>query len=266
MGHIDLFGFLPFSWLDLLDIVLFAVLMFKIYEWIKGTTAIRIFLGIISIYLFWRIVTALQMELMSEVLKQFINVGVIAIIIVFQQEIRRFLLVIGNSSFFRNIGAKGGLWSWLGKSVGDAVPSGAALTEAVFRMSSQRVGALIVMEGTTRLTGIIATGKSLNAEVSSWLIESIFFKNSPLHDGATVIRGNKIVAASCTLPLTLQRDLPSSFGMRHRAGIGVSEEFDVTVIVVSEESGKVSIIRDGVVFPCDDREIFRSKLAQQVNR
>ncbi len=266
MGQLDLFGFLPFSWLDLLDVVLFAVLMFKVYEWIKGTTAIRIFLGVISIYLFWRIVTALQMELMSEVLKQFINVGVIAIIIVFQQEIRRFLLVIGNSSFFRRAGAEGGLWSWLGKSGHQIHPAAASLAEAAFHMSSEHTGALIVLEGATRLSSIAATGKPVNAEVSSTLLESIFFKNSPLHDGAVLIRGNKILAASCTLPLTVQNNLPSAYGMRHRAAIGVTDEFDATVVIVSEETGKVSIVRDGVVHHCADRLEFRKKLSEQLNR
>lgn len=266
MGQLDLFGFLPFSWLDLLDIILFAVLIFKIYEWIKGTTALRIFLGIISIYLFWRIVTALQMELMSEVLKQFINVGVIAIIIVFQQEIRRFLLVIGNSGFFRNITAQGGLWSWLGKSRPDQSPQGITLSEASFRLAEQRTGALIVVEGSTSLNTIISTGRNLNAEISAALIESVFFKNSPLHDGAMVIRGNKVVAASCTLPLTLQRNLPSSYGMRHRAAIGVSEEFDVIVVVVSEETGNVSIVCDGKLHHCKDAIEFKQHYNKLLDR
>lgn len=265
MGQFDIFGFLPFGWLDVLDILLFAVLMFKLYEWIKGTTALRIFIGIIAIYLFWRIVTALQMELMSEVLKQFINVGVIAIIIVFQQEIRRFLLVIGNSGFFRSIGAKGGLWSWLGKATTQANPSAASVADAAFHMAGQYTGALIVLEGSTRLNNIIGSGKSLNAEVSSTLLESIFFKNSPMHDGAVIIRGNKIVAASCTLPLTAQRDLPNGYGLRHQAALGVSDEFDVIVIVVSEETGKVSIVRAGIVHECIDKPSFRKKLAEELS-
>ena len=136
MGSIDLFGFLPFGILDLIDILLVAFLLYKLYELVRGTIAIRIFFGVLSFYLIWLLVTALRMELMSQIFRQFINVGVIALIIVFQQEIRRFLLAIGNSTFIQNLGATGGLWKWLGKETKGKISTNIhALSEAVYNLS-----------------------------------------------------------------------------------------------------------------------------------
>jgi uncharacterized protein (TIGR00159 family) len=246
MGNFDLFGFLPFGLLDLIDILLVAFLLYKLYELIRGTIAIRIFFGVLSIYMIWLLVTALQMELMSQIFRQFINVGVIALIIVFQQEIRRFLLAIGNSSFFQNIGAEGGLWSWLGKNAEDKINLNLhALGEAVFSLSRSKTGALIVIQRNADIQSVIDSGKKMNAEISAMLIENIFFKNSPLHDGALVIRNNKLAAASCTLPLSNNEKIPSKYGMRHRAALGISEESDSITIIVSEETGEVTIALDG---------------------
>ncbi len=261
MGSFDLFGFLPFGLLDLIDILLVAFLLYRLYELVKGTIAIRIFVGVISIYLLWLLVTALQMQLMSQIFRQFINVGVIALIIVFQQEIRRFLLAIGNSEFFQNIGAKGGLWDWLGKAGSNKISLNIhALSEAVFNLAETKTGALVVIEREANIQAIIDTGKKVNADISAMLIESIFFKNSPLHDGALIIRGNRLTSASCTLPLSLKSSIPSIYGMRHKAAIGLSEESDAVVIVVSEETGEVALCVDGKVGTFADKLKFREKI------
>lgn len=262
MGSINIFGFLPFGWLDLVDILLVSFLLFKLYELIRGTIAIRIFIGIISIYLLWLIVTALNMQLMSQIFRQFINAGVIALIIVFQQEIRRFLLAIGDSTFFRNIGAKGGLWTYLGKTTQKMSTNLHAISEAVYNLAKTHTGALIVIDKQADLQNLLESGRKLNADINAALIESIFFKNSPLHDGALVVRNNKMVAASCTLPLTQQNGLPQSFGMRHRAAIGVSEELNVVAIIVSEETGTVSLAHNGRVETHENKTKFRERLQQ----
>jgi diadenylate cyclase len=260
MGSIELFGFLSFGLLDLIDILLVAFLLFKLYELIRGTIAMRIFFGVISVYLFWLLVTALRMELMSQIFRQFINVGVIALIIVFQQEIRRFLLTIGNSGVFRNIGSTSGLWNWLGKDNEKVTLNVHAISEAIFNMASSKTGALVLVEREANIQGIIDNGKKVNADVSTMLIENLFFKNSPLHDGAMVIRGNTIYSASCTLPLTIKRGLPSAFGMRHKAAIGATEESDAIAIIVSEETGEVAICLEGVMESCSDKLAFRERL------
>ena len=260
MGSIDLFGFLPFGILDLIDILLVAFLLYKLYQLIRGTIAIRIFFGVLSIYLLWLLVTALQMELMSQIFRQFINVGVIALIIVFQQEIRRFLIVIGISGFCAKIGGKGGLWSWLGKDNVKITLNLHALAEAVFIMAQSKTGALIVIERDANIQNIIVSGKKVNADISSMLIQNIFFKNSPLHDGAMVIRGNSILAASCTLPLTTRPGLPAIYGMRHKAAIGMTEESDAIAIIVSEETGDVVLALNGQLFVQETKLDFRAKI------
>ncbi|GAB5539112.1 MAG: diadenylate cyclase CdaA [Salibacteraceae bacterium] len=261
MGSFEVFGFLPVGILDLIDILLVAFLLYKLYELIRGTIAIRIFFGVISIYLIWLLVTALQMELMSQIFRQFINVGVIALIIVFQQEIRRFLLAIGNSGFFQNIGVSGGLWNWLGKTEPSKINLNLhALGEAVFNLSRTKMGALIVIQRNADIQNVIDSGKKVNADISAMLLENIFFKNSPLHDGAVVIRNNKIAAASCTLPLSVNERIPSNYGMRHRAALGISEESDAITIVVSEESGEVSLVVDGHLTVEKDPLKFRERM------
>ncbi len=261
MGSIDLFGFLPFGILDLIDILLVAFLLYKLYELVRGTIAIRIFFGVLSFYLIWLLVTALRMELMSQIFRQFINVGVIALIIVFQQEIRRFLLAIGNSTFIQNLGATGGLWKWLGKETKGKISTNIhALSESVYNLSKTKTGALIVIQRSADIQSIVDTGKKMNADMSAPLIESIFFKNSPLHDGALIIQNNKLRAASCRLPLSNSERMPKTYGMRHRAALGVSEESDAVTIVVSEETGEITLVVGGQFSAQPDHLKFKESL------
>ncbi len=237
--------FITFRWLDVVDILFVAILMFQMYKLVKGTIAIRIFLGILAIYLFWKIVSALQMELLSEILGQFIGVGVLALIIVFQQEIRRFLLIIGNNSFFsgrKNKRLQGILH--LGANDKDKLNI-TPIILATNNLSKSKTGALIILDLKSELKYYSASGEKINSTISSALLESIFFKNSPLHDGGVIIEDNHIVAARCILPVSENQNFPAHFGLRHRAAAGITETSSALAIIISEETGKISIAKEG---------------------
>jgi uncharacterized protein (TIGR00159 family) len=222
-------------------------LLYQLYKLVKGTVAIRIFLGILAIYLFWKVVTALRMELLSEILGQFIGVGVLALIIVFQQEIRRFLLIVGSQSPFAGAKILNKIFNWSKDENREGNLKVNALIKAIHNMSRTKTGALIILAHDTELKFHASTGIEINADVSSAIIESIFFKNSPLHDGGVIIYNNKIKAARCILPVSDNPEIPSHFGLRHRAAIGITENSTALAIIVSEESGKISISKRGVI-------------------
>ena len=231
---------------DVLDVFLVGLLFYGLYCLVKGTTAIKIFFGIVAIILGLKVVTALNMELLSYILGAFVNVGIIALIIIFQPEVRRFLLGIGNTKIslaFRNLIENLGLRYKEEQSIDlDSI------CEACASMSQEKVGALILLTQENNLNEIIDTGVVIDAVISKPLLENIFFKNSPLHDGAMVIANNKIVAARCILPITQNINLPGSYGLRHRAGIGITENSDCIALVVSEETGSIRIIKGGKVY------------------
>lgn len=234
--------FLEFSIVDIVDILLVAILLFQLYKLVRGTVAIRIFLGIAAIYLLWKIVAALQMELLSEILGQFIGVGVLAVIIVFQQEVRRFLLMIGNTKVFSKDGFMKFKWVSEEQTVEVDIP---AIVKACDQMASTFTGAIIVITKENSLSNFIDTGEKINAQTSSSMLQSIFFKNSPMHDGAVIISGSQIMAARCVLPVIENDSFPTHLGMRHRAAAGVTESTDCIAIIVSEERGKISIAKGG---------------------
>ena len=242
---LSLLGFLGMSLIDVLDILLVALIIFVVFRWIRNSTALNIFLAIIVIYVMVVIVDALGMKLMSALLGTFVDVGVVALIVIFQPEIRHFLFRIGSEM---NVGAKGR--ALLGRILGthETKLDSAAVDEvaqACRAMSNEKTGALMVFPHGDTLDYIIATGDRIDATISRRLIMNLFFKNSPLHDGAMIIGGGRIIAARCTLPITDRSDIPASFGMRHKAAIGISEQSDADVIVVSEETGNVSFVRQG---------------------
>ena len=236
-------SFLDFSFLDLLDILLVAFLLYQLYRLIKDTVAINVLIGVAAIYLIWKLVEVLQMELLSEILGQFIGVGVIALVIVFQQEIRRFLLVIGSTNFTRRRIFFRQLKFLREEEEGHGIDY-SELVKACETMAREKTGALIVIEGDSKLGFYSSTGTSIGATISAGLLESIFNKNSPLHDGAVIISGKTIVAAGCILPLTEKTSLPSRFGLHHRAAMGISEKANATAIIVSEETGEISMVVD----------------------
>jgi len=231
-------SFLDFSIIDLIDIVLVAFLLYQLYRLIRGTVAINVLIGVAAIFLIWKAVQALQMELLSEILGQFIGVGVIALVIVFQQEIRRFLLVLGSTQF---TGSKAlfNTQNWFGPDKVEVPVE--HLTQACSNLSTTNTGALIVIERQSRLGFYEETGTKLHSELSTNLLESLFNKYSPLHDGAVIVRGNQVLAAGCILPVTEKRNVPSRFGLRHRAAMGIAEKTDALALVVSEETGDMSL-------------------------
>lgn len=238
-------AFITIRFLDILDIFLVALLLFQLYRLIKGTVAYNIVIGLFLIYLFWLIIKALNMELLGSIMGQFIGVGVLALIIVFHPEIRKFLVYIGSNYNVKRVFSLEQLLR-NNKSKNLNKEKIEEIADACMTMSRLKTGALIVIEGTSNLTEQINTGVKLNARISSPLLRNLFFKNSPLHDGAVIIKGSKIAAAGCILPLT-QKQLDLKYGLRHRAAIGITEHTDAVVIVVSEETGAVSIVKDGQI-------------------
>jgi diadenylate cyclase len=230
--------------LDIIDIVLVAFIMFQIYRLIRGTAAFSIFIGIFLIYLFWLIVKALNMELITALLGQIMGVGVIALIIVFQQELRRFLLVIGNRYIFRHRFSPVRFFFPVKDEQGSPREA-EEIVRACESMSYNRTGALIVIGRKSSLNIFTEAGEILNAQISSELLQTIFFKNTPLHDGAVLIERDLVLAARCPLPITDQVSLPPHFGMRHRAAVGMSEHSDALIVVVSEESGSITVVDTG---------------------
>lgn len=239
------FGFLDITLVDIIDIFVVALIMFQVYRLTRGTNALRIVVGILIIYLLWIVTRVLNMELLSMILGQIIGVGVIALIIVFQQEIRRFLILLGTQYTNRRVSFMARLFRPRGRKVKVVGQEWIdTVVGACADMAKTKTGALIVIARKVNLLPFIEQGERIDALISASLIKNIFFKNSPLHDGAMVIAGDRIAAARCVLPST-EREVPMEFGMRHRAALGASEITDALVIVVSEERGTISIARKG---------------------
>ena len=217
--------------------------MYQLYRMIRGTVAMNIAIGIAGIYIFWLVVELMHMRLMSAILNQVMSLGLIALVILFQQEIRRFLLMVGTRYLSRYKQSIENLFSSEDKlSMSVKINT---ITRACEEMSKTCTGALIVITRKSDLQEISESGVILNADTTGSLLLNIFFKNSPLHDGAVIIRNSKIYAARCILPITQDTNLPAHFGTRHRAAVGITEQTDAVVLVVSEETGKISIADHG---------------------
>lgn len=235
-------AFLEVSWVDFVDISLVAILLYQIYKMIRGSLAVNIFLGILSLYLIYLVVRAAQMELLATILGQFMGVGVLAMIILFQPELRKFFMVIGRSTelnrdFFKSLA------HWRNRYHDDFDVH--EVIEAAKTLKATRTGVLIVISRGMELKSYIDTGDPLDAEVNKRLLVSIFNKNSPLHDGAVIINKGRIKAARCVLPVSENDHLPPHFGLRHRSGLGMSELTDTLVMVISEETGRLILARNG---------------------
>jgi diadenylate cyclase len=253
--------FIKIRILDIIDILFVAYLMFQIYLLIRGTAAMNIFIGILSVYLLWIIVKALNMQLLGSILGQVIGVGVIALIVVFQQEIRRFLIFIGNRYLSRNRFSFEKVFPVVfGNQPNIKIKS---IIKACINMAKSKTGALIVLGRKSELSVFAETGDIVDANTSSRLLESIFNKNSPLHDGAVIIINDRIAAARCVLPVSENLNLPPSFGLRHKAGLGMSEQTDSLVIIVSEETGSISIAEHGNIYTEMDMKDLTKKLERE---
>ena len=253
-------GFMDIGWIDMLDVMLVTILLYQLYKLMTGSVALKIFVGFLSIYLTYLIVKAAGMELLTAILGQFMGVGVIAGIILFQQEIRKFLLLIGKTTAFNNEKLFRG-FPWRREETTDRMNL-TPFIEAAKSLAGKNTGALIVFAKSSELQFYADSGDFLDAAISKRLLLSIFNKTSPLHDGAVIVAGNRIKAARCILPVTESDDVPASLGLRHRAAIGLSEVTDSVILVVSEETGQISLVTEGVVYRNLSSSDLRSKLNQ----
>lgn len=230
--------------MDVFDILLVSGLLYQVYKLMRGSVAVKIFLGILALYFAYLIVRAAQMELLTLILGQFMGVGVLAALILFQPEIRKFLLLVGRTTEFNKDSFVTNIFRWKRKEQERAYNISPVI-EAVRVLGGSNTGALIVFSRHTPLKFYAESGDIIDAEVSKRLLLSIFDKHSPLHDGAVIIHRGRIKAARCVLPVTEKDDLPAHFGLRHRAAIGMSESTESLVLVVSEETGQLSVAQDG---------------------
>lgn len=227
-------GFLEFGISDFIEVLIIALILFYLYRWIRGSFAIQAALGLVFIILINALVSALGLTTINFILRSILDVGVLAVFIIFQPEIRKLLYSLGQNTNLDRI---------FMRSSSDTITD--EVIEAVRNMSHSKTGALIVFSRTSSLQDLVDVGVKLDARVNSELLESIFNRTSPLHDGAVVIRNNRIVAASCYLPISQNPNLSSVFGTRHRAAVGITETNNVFVVVVSEETGRISVARNG---------------------
>ena len=237
------FGWFVLRWIDLVDLGITALLVYQVYKLLRGSIAINLFLGVLSIYAFWKVVGFLDMRLLDAILEQFLGLGVLAFIILFQPELRQFLLFLGRGRQF----SENRYWKKYVVKEADSNLDQTLLeiSEAILKMAKEKVGALVCLEKGTPINFVEETGVPVDAVVSHSLLESIFTKSSVLHDGAVVVFEDRIRAARCTLPVTNKTIQPDYLGIRHRAAVGVSERSDAVCLIVSEETGAISLAHEG---------------------
>ena len=238
--------FLSFGITDAIDIFLVAIMLYQLYKMVKGTAAVNVFIGLALIYIVWIIVRAFELKLLGSILGKFINVGVIAVMVVFQQEIRKFLLYIGSNEFIKNKSWKT-IFSNQSETASRFILDVDSVVNACFNMSESKTGALIIISRKSDLKFYVNTGEMVDSALTDKMLENIFYKNSPMHDGAVIIKDNRIIAARCVLPVTENENFPSHFGMRHRAAVGLTETTDALAITVSEQTGNVSLTINGEI-------------------
>lgn len=239
-----MFDFIDITFIDVLDVLMVGLLIYWLIRVVRGTSAVKIFVGVLLLYVVWIASRALGMKLLSFILGQVLGVGVVALLVIFQPEIRRFLLRISSSTSAAQRGFFNKLFRQA-RSAGMQQNELEELTAACRKMSETLTGALIVIRHGSSLNEFIETGDEIDARINRRLIENIFYKNTPLHDGAMILSDDHIISARCTLPISARQDIPPHYGMRHRAAIGISEVSDASVIVVSEETGDISFVQNG---------------------
>jgi len=244
---------------DIIDILLVAFFLYETYLLMRKTGTTAIFLGVLAFIAIWILVSQVfEMRLMGAILDKFVSVGFILLAIVFQKEIREFLQALGSNKglgFIKNL-FKPKSKNDIDENISYIMP----IVLAAMDLAKRKEGALIAIQQTIPLDPFVETGEILNANISSRLIENIFFKNSPLHDGAMIISGKRIKAAACILPVSQDHDIPKELGLRHRAALGLSQETDAKVIIVSEETGKISLAYEGKLFHGISAEELQNKL------
>ncbi|WP_185869543.1 diadenylate cyclase [Blattabacterium cuenoti] len=233
-------NFLKISFIDILDIFLVTIILFQVYRLVYNTAALNIFYGIIATFIFWKIVEIYNMKLLSIVISAFFKGGFLALIILFQPEIRKFLLIVGSRIFLK----KFIFYLFIKSRISIKTETIESIVKACAIFSGDKTGVLIVIQLNQDLKEFIQNGDEMDAKVNIPILESIFYKNSPLHDGAVVIIENKIVRTRAILPVSYDTEIPSRLGLRHRAAIGLSEKTDAICLVISEETGYISYIKD----------------------
>ncbi|MBK7762153.1 MAG: TIGR00159 family protein [Bacteroidetes bacterium] len=234
---------------ELCDILLVLLIVFQLFRALRKSIAFNIFIGSIVIYILWLVVKKLQMPLMSEILDRLVSIGLIGLIVVFQPEVRKFLIALGRRSpvgkngFVSRLFQSNSLNKYIVEE--DVIEE---ITEALTFMQERKIGAILVIARSERFEFDTNTGKMINGRVSAKLLESIFTKESPLHDGAVLIDKDNLIAAAVVLPISDNTKLPSNIGLRHRSGVGATEHSDVLVVILSEESGKISVAKNGNLF------------------
>ena len=264
---LGIFGFLSFGWADILDILMVAIIIFLLFRSLRGdSTVLNIVLVLVFLLVLQAVVTALGMRMMTALLSALLDVGVLAVLILFQPEIRHMLNRVAVQSGIAR--RSGQLFNRLLGIKEETMGSHSAeeLGEAVRAMSAEKTGALIVLQHKSSMDEYMETGDRFEADINRRLIMNIFFKNSPLHDGAMIIVGDHIAAARCQLPMTNRTDIPAHYGMRHRAAIGLSEDTDADIIVVSEETGNVSFVRGGEIHTVQDMKELRQLLGSLMTK
>ncbi len=253
---------LEFGIKDIIDILCVALLLYYVYKLMKESGSLNIFYGILLFIVVWILVSQVfGMRLLGSIFDKLVSVGVLALIILFQEEIRRFFLTLGSHSRLQF------LYRLFTKKKGgreEENPSVMKIVLACEQMSKNKVGALIIIENGMSLNDIVKSGETIDAIISSQLIQNIFFKNSPLHDGAMIISRNRIEAAGCILPVSHDMNIPKELGLRHRAALGISQQSDALAIVVSEETGAVSIARRGELKHRVTNEDLESQIAELI--
>ena len=256
--------FLNISFIDLFDIALVALLLFSLYRLVKGTVAINIFLGIVIIYMIWKLTDLLNMDVLSNILGNFISVGFFALIVVFQQEIRKFLLLIGSSNFTSKKNVLK-YFKFFNQPQVQNETDVKMILDSCIKMSKEKTGAIIILERSNNLDFIKNTGDNASIFLSFQILETIFFKNSPLHDGAIVIKDNYVTATRVVLPLSDNKKLAYRFGLRHKAGMGISEKTDATALVISEQTGEMSYFKDGEFVKYDSQGELNKLIIEDLN-
>ncbi len=247
----DFFNIIDLKITDFIDIILVAILLYYVYKLVKGSVAINIFIGIVIVWGFWKLTALLGMDMISSLVGPFLEIGLIALVVVFQQEIRKFLLMIGSTNFANKRNFAKYFKFLRQENLSPSININAVL-EASENMANTLTGALFVIEREHSLDFIKSSGDKMHIEITKPIIESIFYKNSPLHDGAVVIVNNYIVATRVILPVSNERSIPLHYGLRHRAAVGITEKTDALAIVVSEETGIISYIKNGLFVPFKD--------------
>ncbi len=246
MIPIAILGLPQFRFIDAIDILIVAVLLFYIYRMARGTNVMLIFWALIILLITWRVADLLQMRLLGAILSAVASVGLIALVVIFQPEIRKFLLFLGTKTQLNE-----SLWKrmqfWRHQQQNTKGVNYEAYVNACMHMSQSKTGALIVFKRNNAVEELVNTGERIDATASSSLIEALFFKNSPLHDGAVIAHGDHLIAARCILPVTSRLDIDPNLGLRHRSAIGVTEQLDVLSVIVSEETGAISYAINGVI-------------------